>query len=884
MVYLIMIGKQLNHYKIIDKLGEGGMGEVYLAEDTNLNRKTAIKVLSHRTEYNQESKRRFKLEAQAVAALNHPNIVTIFELGEFDSDPFIVMEYVDGQSLRDLLNKRQILSVDEAVGYMIQICEGLARAHFAGIIHRDIKPENILIGTDERIKVLDFGLAKLKGISNITKESTRLGTVCYMSPEQANGMELDSRSDIFSLGILFYELLSGKYPFKGEYEIAILYAIVNEAATPLSEHVDDCPDSVQQIIEMCLKKNPDHRYQTIGEILDDLLTYEHNFNISKRRLKESNLSPKTKSIEELLEHREKIDQIIESKFKKDVVIMFSDIVGSTRFYDQYGDIAGRAMVQRINKLMFPLIKEHSGSIVKTMGDGIMASFNSPLQSCECAVKMQEVLAEDNKSKSGDDKTSIRIALHFGKGVIEKGDIYGDVVNVTARVEKHTKADQIVISQSLYKKIEKDLNYQCINTGSVSLKGKADPIDLYQMLWTDQEVLQVEEKEESASDIVATTPSIIIQQKYVLPKSEIKSINPGGETTGHNPYMNRVMIRNVEEFYGREQEIRKIFSRIGSERPQSVSLVGERRIGKSSVLNYIYNPVNRRRFLNNPDDSIFLYIDFQEKRGIEPVEFFRILLELLILEFKNNLQLNIEAGYEGFKKVISALDETGLKVIMIFDEFDLITKNKNFDSDFYSYMRSLANNYNVAYLVASGRNLQNMCHSKKISDSPFFNIFSNLTLSQFSHPEALELITLPAKKMGLSLEQYSDFILDIAGYYPFFIQMACASLYELAKNKRRLGKTDFSEIKEEFLDEARVHFQQIWEINDNDNKEILLILAAGKRIDPSKEYLLNELFKSGYVKQTGTKKTIFSSLFGQFILERNAPESTRKKRSTLWPFS
>jgi serine/threonine protein kinase/AAA+ ATPase superfamily predicted ATPase len=879
-----MIGQIISHYKIIQKIGEGGMGEVYLAEDTNLNRKTAIKVLSHRTGYKQETKRRFKLEAQAVAALNHPNIITIFELGEFEGNPFIVMEYVQGKSLRDLLNKRKNLSTEEAVTYMIQICEGLARAHFAGIIHRDIKPENILIGVDDRVKVLDFGLAKLKGISNITKESTRLGTVRYMSPEQASSAEIDGRSDIFSLGILFYELLTGNYPFKGEYEMALLYSIVNEPALPLDKYIENVPESIQAVIDMCLQKNPEHRYQTIGEMLDDLLIYQNTFQIQKRTSRETTLSSKTKSIEELLEHREKIDKIIESKYKKDVVIMFSDIVGSTSYYEQRGDIEGRALVQRINRLMFPLIEEYKGTVIKTMGDGIMASFDIPEKSCECAVKMHEVLATENRSKAEDDQVSIRIALHFGKGVIEKGDVYGDVVNVAARVEKHTEADQIMMSQALYEKIKNSVTYKCINTGSVSLKGKAEPIQLFQMLWTDQPVVHVTEIEESASDINVSGPSVIIQQRYFLPKSEIKTMDPDEIKPEHNPYMNRVMIRNVEEFFGREQEIRKIFSRIGSDRPQSISLVGERRIGKSSILNYIYNPVNRRRFLHNPDDMVFLYIDFQEKRGIDPTEFFRILLERLIIEFNNNLLLNIEPGYDGFKKVISALDETGLKVIMVFDEFDLITRNKNFDSDFYSYMRSLANNFNIAYLVASGRNLQAMCHSKEISDSPFFNIFSNLTLSQFSHEEAIELIILPAKKAGFSLERYVDFVIDIAGYYPFFIQMACASLYEFVKENRRLNKNDFNEVKEEFLDEARVHFQQIWEVNDEDNHDIFLTLAAGKKPEPSKEYLLNELIKSGYVKQTGNKKSLFSSLFSEFILERYAPDSMKKKRPAIWPFN
>jgi serine/threonine protein kinase/AAA+ ATPase superfamily predicted ATPase len=875
-----MIGQVISHYKIIQKIGEGGMGEVYLAEDTNLNRKTAIKVLSSRTAFKPETKRRFKLEAQAVAALNHPNIITIFELGEYGENPFIVMEYVEGKTLRDMLKKRKSLSINEAVNYMIQICEGLARAHFAGIIHRDIKPENILINVEDRVKVLDFGLAKLKGISDITKESTRVGTIRYMSPEQAGNTEFDTRSDIFSLGVLFYELLCGQFPFQADHEIGVLYSIVHEPHKDIKTYMENIPDSIQIIVDLCLKKKPEDRYQTVGEMLDDLITYQSVYNPDKRGIRESTVTSQTKSIEELLEHREKIDKIIENKYKKDVVIMFSDIVGSTSFYDQRGDIEGRAMIQRVNRLLFPIIEEFNGVVVKTMGDGIMASFNDPLKSCECSVKMQTVLQNDNLKKADELKTHIRVALHYGKGVIEKGDIYGDVVNVAARVEKHTEANQIVISQSLFDMVEKELKYNCINTGSVSLKGKPEPISLYQMLWTEQEVNKVIEIGESESDFVSG-PSVIIHEKYFTPKSEIQSSVISQDFSKQNPYMNRVMIRNIEDFFGRETEIRKIYSRLGSERPQSVSLVGERRIGKSSVLNYIFNPVNRRRFITNPDDYVFIYVDFQEKRGIDTTEFFRVLLERLIFEFRNRLEIHVEPGYDGFKKVISSLDESGLKIILVFDEFDLITKNKNFDAEFYSYMRSLANNFNIAYLVASGRNLQTMCHSKEISDSPFFNIFSNLTLSQFSHQEAVELITIPAKKAGFSMESHISTITDIAGYYPFFIQMACASLYEYIKENKRINKTVLSQVYEEFMDEARVHFQQTWETIDEDNKEILLLLAAGKKIDQSKQYFLDELAKSGYVKIMDGRRMIFSSLFGQFISERYAPESLRKKR--FWLF-
>jgi serine/threonine protein kinase len=210
-----MDGITISHYEVLDKIGEGGMGEVYLALDKQLERKTAIKVLSAGSSFSEEIKKRFKREAQAAAALNHANIVTIYELGEFEDRPYIVMEYVAGQSLRDVLAKNKKLSVQDAVDTAIQVCEGLNKAHQAGIVHRDIKPENIIRDADGTIKILDFGLAKLKGATKLTKETVRMGTVHYMSPEQVSGEETDPRSDIFSLGVVLYELLTGNFPFKG---------------------------------------------------------------------------------------------------------------------------------------------------------------------------------------------------------------------------------------------------------------------------------------------------------------------------------------------------------------------------------------------------------------------------------------------------------------------------------------------------------------------------------------------------------------------------------------------------------------------------------------------------------------------------------------------
>jgi serine/threonine-protein kinase len=372
--------------------------------------------------------------------------------------------------------------------------------------------------------------------------------------------------------------------------------------------------------------------------------------------------------------------------------------------------------------------------------------------------------------------------------------------------------------------------------------------------------------------------IIAPYKMEIPKSKKSE----GLSHGlQNPYMNRVMIQDIDEFYGRNNEIEKIYSRIGSSRPQSISIVGERRIGKSSLLNFINHPLNRSKYLKNPDEYVFVFIDFQERRGIQIREFFAIIFQALLYNFHGNLEIGLEPNYEGFKQVVSLFDEHKLKLILLFDEFELITKNENFDTEFYSFCRSIANNFNVAYIISSGKNLQTLCHSRQISDSPFFNIFSNLTLSQFSRGEAVDLICNPAAKSDISMRQYVDFVLDIAGYYPFFIQMACASLYEHLRDKGVNKKTMLDMVKEDFLDEAKVHFQQIWATADEDQREVLLILAYGKKVSPAQEYQIKILEKEGYVKQGRKRPEIFSSLFKEYILDRYG--SGGKSPSRIWPF-
>ncbi len=279
------IGRVVGPYRIVERLGAGGMGEVYLAQDARLNRPVALKILPSYFVSDATRLRRFQREARAASALNHPNILTIHEVGEFEDVHFIATEYIDGQTLRELVTG-QDLSLEEVLDVAVQVASGLVAAHAAGIIHRDIKPENIMRRTDGIVKILDFGIAKLTEqltpefsseaptvIKAQTETGVVMGTVGYMSPEQARGLSVDERTDIWSLGVVLYEMLARRTPFAGDTRLDTLVAILEREPPPLLQFTDDTPAPLrrlQSIVEKALRKERHERYQTATEMLADL--------------------------------------------------------------------------------------------------------------------------------------------------------------------------------------------------------------------------------------------------------------------------------------------------------------------------------------------------------------------------------------------------------------------------------------------------------------------------------------------------------------------------------------------------------------------------------------------------------------------------------------
>jgi Tol biopolymer transport system component/predicted Ser/Thr protein kinase len=262
-------GTRVSHYEIIEKIGAGGMGEVYLAEDTQLDRKVALKFLPPHLCRDEAARARFTREAKAAAKLDHPNIVPVYEVGELQGRPFFAMAHIEGKSFKEVIKEGK-LSIDEAIGFTKQICEGLHKAHESGVVHRDIKPSNIIIDGDDKVRILDFGLATVAGEDKLTKTGSTLGTVGYMSPEQIEGKPVDHRSDLFSVGVILYEMLTGRRPFDGDTDAAIARSITDKIPEPIARYKSEPTGELQQIVNKALEKDPSLRYQHADEMVADL--------------------------------------------------------------------------------------------------------------------------------------------------------------------------------------------------------------------------------------------------------------------------------------------------------------------------------------------------------------------------------------------------------------------------------------------------------------------------------------------------------------------------------------------------------------------------------------------------------------------------------------
>ncbi len=424
-MWVIAADTVVDHYRIIRKIGGGGMGDLYLAEDTDLNRPVAMKFLAQHLCASADCRARFKREAQAVAILDHPNIVLPYDVGEYRERPYFAMQYVEGQSLRDLI-KAQNISVERAIDIAIQICDGLRAAHEHGITHRDVKPANILVDLDNRVRIVDFGLASVAGADAVTRTGSIMGTVGYMSPEQLRGETADLRSDLFSVGVVVYELLTGRNPFAADNEAALQLRLLERDPEPLSSLRPGIPSGLQTIVKRALAKNPAARYQSSAEMLADLRQLQRN---------PSDSQPVRPAVLDLAR-----SDRLRSRFAISVVILTAAVLTYLQFNRS---IPESTTSEQVYLAVIPFTNLTSQSTSQAFCDGLMETLSSKLtQLAEFEGSLYVVPASEIRERRITSAAQARST--FGVNLAVTGSIQeiGDGIRTTLNLVDAASARQL----------------------------------------------------------------------------------------------------------------------------------------------------------------------------------------------------------------------------------------------------------------------------------------------------------------------------------------------------------------------------------------------------------------------------------------------------------
>ncbi len=468
-----------NKFKIVAELGGGGMGIVYKAVDTKLKRSVALKFLPSKLTRDKEYTQRFIQEAQAASSLDHPNICTIFEISETnDQEIFIAMAYYAGTTLKRKI-KQGALPVLDAVEYGIQIAQGLDKAHSGGIVHRDIKPANVMITEENFVKILDFGLAKLTGQTGMYDDSRILGTAAYMSPEQARGEEVDHRTDLWSLGVLLYEALSGQLPFKGENEQTYIFSILNNSPEPITELRSEIPEELERIIYKCLRKKLDDRYQSAQMLLSHL-----------QKLR-STLERETK--DRILQQEERA-KIAKEAERRHVTVMCIEITGYAELLEKMDPEEVASLMNRYFKIFGSIETKYGVRVDKQSENNITIFFgvpkameDAPKKAINVAIEIRNKIQQFTKMENLPVSIDVRIGINTGIVIIgvmddeEKRDIpvIGEAVNVASQLKDITATGRIYVGPLTHKYTHEEYKYKPLKI--ITFKGKPGPVPVFELL-------------------------------------------------------------------------------------------------------------------------------------------------------------------------------------------------------------------------------------------------------------------------------------------------------------------------------------------------------------------------------------------------------------------
>jgi len=507
-----MRGKVISHYQILEEIGRGGMGLVYKALDTKLNRFVALKFLPQELTQDAEIKTRFIREAQAASALDHPNICTVHEINETDDGRmYICMAYYEAETLKQII-KNAPLSIDEAINISLQICQGLSKAHKQGLIHRDIKPANILITKDGLVKIIDFGLARLEGQTRLTRDSTSMGTVAYLSPEQAQGNEVDQRTDIWSLGVILYEMCTNKLPFDEEYDAAMIYAIIEKSPTPPADIQPAISKKLENCIFKCLRKAKEERYTSTSDLIKAL----------KQNKSELKKSYKTDKKDKAYHKRE--------TEKRTVTIVFAEIDGYHEMLKILDEEEAASIMNECFECFRKAIQTHKGILKRISVNhyrilfGIpSASEDAPKHAMNLSIELRNRLGRLNQEKRLPVSLSLKAGIHTGKVIVDEiwiddqkeYSVIGDAVNVALKLKDLAKIGQVYVSDSIYKFTKNEFAFK--QAEPLIIKEENKPFSIYELLSVKEKIYRAgfEHKRMIFSEIIGREKELDKLQFHLL---------------------------------------------------------------------------------------------------------------------------------------------------------------------------------------------------------------------------------------------------------------------------------------------------------------------------------------------------------------------------------
>ncbi len=481
---LLAPGTPIAHYHVLEKIGEGGMGNVFLAEDTKLGRQVALKFLHSRRLSDPTARERFIREAKAAAALNHPNIITVYEINEFEEHLYMAMEYVPGQTLAEIIStageENKPLPIKDCIDIAVNICEGLAAAHKAGIIHRDIKPHNIILAENNRVKILDFGLARLRGVRPITGGIFRIGTLLYMSPEQAVGDDLDNRADTWALGATLYQLFTGRLPFTQETEAAVFYAILNTPPPAPSELRRDIPPALESIILKCLQKKAENRFSSVDQVITGLQALA-------RSLEEPPPARPTRTTKSTAKFKKQME-------RRHATVLFARISGHQTLMKKMDLEEAAGVLNLCLEGFAAIIETYGGGINKLMDSSLTALFGvptaveeAPKKAVTAAVEMRDFLYKQNRENQLPHHLDIHIGINSGPVIVgavgeeDKAEftVMGETVSFAQMMQEIAPRGRIYVGPSVHEYTAETYRYRA--SGAPHIRGKKMPGTVYKLL-------------------------------------------------------------------------------------------------------------------------------------------------------------------------------------------------------------------------------------------------------------------------------------------------------------------------------------------------------------------------------------------------------------------